>query len=79
MLSADNLAHPTLAAVQARLDDGLHQPVFFQIARELQARLPALLDGQALQEVWAYKYLHHEGLGIHADAAQVHAVLCVGG
>ncbi len=53
-------------------NEGFDHPVLFQLERELRLRLPNILRGNALSQMWAFKYAT-EGFGTrkHADQAAV--------
>ncbi len=56
----------------AYLGDGIAAPLLIQISRALRARLPELLGGHPLRQLWAYKYDSTlAGIGMHADFAAV--------
>lgn len=58
---------------KSRMDDGLHQQIFGQIANELQKKMPKLLS-IPLKEWWIYKSIYKPqqlSLGIHTDSGLV--------
>lgn len=56
----------------AYLNDGFSCGLLFQIASELQSRLPRIYGGAPLRKAWAYKYDSRlDGIPIHADEALV--------
>lgn len=42
--------------VGAYIDDGLHDRILLELARELHDKLPEVFSGHALKYLWAYKY-----------------------
>ncbi len=57
-------------------EQGFGSPLLVQLAAELRAALPGLLDGHPLQQLWAYKYdSAGGGIGVHADSAAVNVNL----
>ncbi|CAM9597552.1 unnamed protein product, partial [Hapterophycus canaliculatus] len=63
-----------LGYLGAYLNDGLTSPWLVQIAHELQERLPRLLKGMTLSNMWAYKFdsdMSMDGISVHADSASV--------
>jgi hypothetical protein len=59
--------------VGAYIDDGLHDPIFLQIAKELHLAMPLIMQNHSLRYMWAYKYDSEweSGINIHADMAAV--------
>eukprot|EP00752_Nemacystus_decipiens_P002896 g2694.t2 len=58
----------------AYFNEGLTSPWLVQIAHELQERLPRVLEGMTLSNLWAYKFdsdTSMDGIGVHADHATV--------
>ena len=64
------------------MEDGFASGLLFQIAAALQDRLPNILSGLRLVQMWAYKYVHsgvrslggdivQRGINVHADEASV--------
>lgn len=56
--------------VGAYLDDGLHDPVLLQLAKDLYDAVPAIFQGHPLRYLWAYKYDSNVDTGIHLHADQ---------
>ncbi len=51
---------------------GFNCGLLYQMAEELKERLPGMLDGHALTNMWAYRYRNQsEGVGTHTDDAAV--------
>lgn len=59
--------------VGAYIDDGLHDPIFLQIAKELHLAMPLIMQNHSLRYMWAYKYDSEwdSGINLHADMAAV--------
>jgi len=59
--------------VGSYIDDGLHDPIFLQVAKELHLAMPRIMHDQPLRYMWAYKYDSEweSGINIHADMAAV--------
>ncbi|CBJ25538.1 conserved unknown protein [Ectocarpus siliculosus] len=58
----------------AYFNDGLTSPWLVQIAHELQERLPQVLEGMTLSNLWAYKFdsdTSMDGIATHSDHATV--------
>lgn len=52
----------------AYLEDGLACPLILQIADELRAGFPAILNDQPLAQIWAFKGIEQgTGIDVHAD------------
>jgi tetratricopeptide (TPR) repeat protein len=53
--------------------DGFASPLHLQIATELTRKMPRIFGGEALRQLWAFKYASRIGRGInvHADFARV--------
>ncbi|CAN0254180.1 unnamed protein product, partial [Pylaiella littoralis] len=63
-----------LGYLGAYFNDGLTSPWLVQIAYELQERLPRVLEGMTLSNLWAYKFdsdMSMDGISVHADNAAV--------
>ncbi|KAL3803539.1 hypothetical protein HJC23_014087 [Cyclotella cryptica] len=59
--------------VGAYIDDGLHDPIFLELAKALHQTLPRIMKGHDLRYMWAYKYDSEwsSGINLHADQAAV--------
>ena len=59
--------------VGAYIDDGLHDPIFLEIAKELHLAMPLIMQNHSLRYMWAYKYDSEwdSGINLHADMAAV--------
>ncbi|CAN0232315.1 unnamed protein product, partial [Scytosiphon promiscuus] len=63
-----------LGYLGAYVNDGLTRWLGEKIAHELQERLPRVLEGMTLSNMWAYKFdsdTSMEGISVHADSASV--------
>jgi hypothetical protein len=64
--------------VGAYIDDGLHDRLLLQLARELARALPRIFESHPLRYLWAYKYdSNYTGINLHADQAAVNVNLWV--
>jgi len=63
--------------VGAYIDDGLHDPIFLELAKQLHQSLPRIMEGHPLKYMWAYKYdsEFNSGINLHADQAAVNVNL----
>ena len=59
--------------VGAYIDDGLNDPIFLELAKQLHQSLPRIMKGHHLRYLWAYKYDSEfdSGINLHADQAAV--------
>lgn len=58
--------------VGAYIDDGLHDRLLLNLAKDLYDAMPQILHGHALKYMWAYKYdSDYTGINLHADQAAV--------
>ena len=59
--------------VGAYIDDGLQDPIFLMLAKQLHQRLPRIMKNHHLRYLWAYKYDSEweSGINLHADQAAV--------
>jgi hypothetical protein len=59
--------------VGSYIDDGLNDPIFLEIAKEMHTSMPRIMDGHDLRYMWAYKYDSEweSGINLHADMAAV--------
>lgn len=59
--------------VGAYVDDGLQDPIFLELARQLHQHMPRIMKGHHLRYLWAYKYDSEwsSGINLHADQAAV--------
>ena len=58
--------------VGAYIDDGFHDCLLLQLAKELQERSPRILKKHPLRYLWAYKYdSNYTGINLHANQATV--------
>ena len=56
----------------AYMNEGFDIPLLFDLARQLQQRLPNIFGGHKLVQVWAFKYgARSTGTRLHADKAAV--------
>jgi len=57
----------------AYIDDGLNDPIFLELAKQLHQNLPRIMKGHHLRYLWAYKYdsEFESGIRLHADQAAV--------
>mmetsp|Transcript_31114 Transcript_31114/g.66082 ORF Transcript_31114/g.66082 Transcript_31114/m.66082 type:complete len:478 (+) Transcript_31114:45-1478(+) len=65
--------------VGSYVDDGLHDPLFLQLAKQLHESMPRIMKGHELKYMWAYKYDSEweSGIRLHADQAAVNVNLWV--
>ncbi|KAL7543289.1 hypothetical protein ACHAXR_012607 [Thalassiosira sp. AJA248-18] len=59
--------------VGSYIDDGLNDPIFLELAKQLHQSMPRLMKGHYLKYMWAYKYDSEweSGINLHADQAAV--------
>jgi len=59
--------------VGSYIDDGLHDPIFLELATHLHKAMPRMMSGHDLKYMWAYKYdsEFESGINLHADQAAV--------
>ena len=59
--------------VGAYIDDGLQDPIFLMLAKQLHQRMPRIMKNHHLRYLWAYKYDSEweSGINLHADQAAV--------
>mmetsp|Transcript_2765 Transcript_2765/g.5011 ORF Transcript_2765/g.5011 Transcript_2765/m.5011 type:complete len:258 (+) Transcript_2765:161-934(+) len=59
--------------VGSYIDDGLHDPIFLELAKQLHQTMPQIMKGHHLKYMWAYKYdsEFESGINLHADQAAV--------
>ena len=58
--------------VGSRIDCGFNCEILYQMAEELQERLPRVLGGYMLDNIWAYRYRNEsEGVAAHTDQGAV--------
>ena len=58
--------------VWSYINDGFNCSLLYQIAEELKQRLPRVIGGQFLSNMWIYRYQNHgEGVAAHTDNAAV--------
>mmetsp|Transcript_17494 Transcript_17494/g.29633 ORF Transcript_17494/g.29633 Transcript_17494/m.29633 type:complete len:431 (+) Transcript_17494:61-1353(+) len=59
--------------VGSYIDDGMHDPVLLELAKELHTKMPRIMNGHHLKYMWAYKYDSEweSGINLHADEAAV--------
>jgi len=56
----------------AYMNEGFDIPLLFDLARQLQQRLPNIFGGHNLVQMWAFKYgAYSKGTRLHADKAAV--------
>ncbi|KAL7463873.1 hypothetical protein ACHAXS_004223 [Conticribra weissflogii] len=65
--------------VGSYIDDGLHDPLFLHLAKQLHESMPRIMKGHELKYMWAYKYDSEweSGIRLHADQAAVNVNLWV--
>ena len=59
--------------VGSYIDDGLNDPIFLRLAKEIHQKMPRIMEGHPLRYMWAYKYDSEweSGINLHADMAAV--------
>ena len=59
--------------VGSYIDDGLNDPIFLELAKQLHQSMPRVMKGHHLRYLWAYKYDSEweSGINLHADQAAV--------
>jgi len=59
--------------VGSYIDDGLNDPIFLELAKQLHQSMPRVMEGHYLKYMWAYKYDSEweSGINLHADQAAV--------
>ncbi|KAL9189021.1 hypothetical protein ACHAXT_011511 [Thalassiosira profunda] len=59
--------------VGSYIDDGLNDPIFLELAKELHQSMPRIMKDHHLRYLWAYKYDSEweSGINLHADQAAV--------
>ncbi|KAL7553879.1 hypothetical protein ACHAWF_017222 [Thalassiosira exigua] len=59
--------------VGSYVDDGLNDPIFLELAKQLHQSMPRVMAGHHLRYMWAYKYDSEweSGINLHADQAAV--------
>ena len=59
--------------VGSYIDDGLNDPIFLELAKQLHQSMPRIMKGHYLKYMWAYKYDSEweSGINLHADQAAV--------
>lgn len=65
--------------VGSYIDDGLNDPVFLELAKQLHQAMPRVMKGHDLRYMWAYKYDSEwsSGINLHADQAAVNVNMWV--
>lgn len=63
--------------VGAYVDDGLNDPIFIELAKQLHQAMPRVMKNHYLKYMWAYKYDSEweSGINLHADQAAVNVNL----
>ena len=65
--------------VGSYIDDGLNDPIFLELAKQLHQAMPRVMKGHDLRYMWAYKYDSEwsSGINLHADQAAVNVNMWV--
>ncbi|MCZ6657399.1 MAG: hypothetical protein O7C67_08895, partial [Gammaproteobacteria bacterium] len=64
--------HTGTRFVSGGLNSGFNCDILYQMAEELKARLPRVLGGHALRNMWVYRYRNEsEGVAAHTDEGAV--------